>query len=79
MAQPPEVYYYLGGANLLPIFHKPTIHKPYRIIYLSEEAQLIIKETLRVQEELGIESEYLFPDENGEHVISQKYKNSGNP
>ena len=51
----------------------------HRIIYLSEEAQLIIKETLRVQEELGIESEYLFPDENGEHVISRKYKNSGNP
>ena len=45
----------------------------HRIIYLSEEAQLIIKETLRVQEELGIESEYLFPDENGEHVIRQRF------
>ena len=44
-----------------------------RLISLSDEALAIIKESLRYQEEHGIKSEYLFPHENGEHILRERY------
>lgn len=43
-----------------------------RIIDLSDEAVLIIKEAIRIQKELSIKSEYLFADDKGEHIIRQR-------
>ncbi len=43
-----------------------------RDIDLSDEALAIINRTLELQEELGITSEYLFPDENGNYNIRQR-------
>lgn len=43
-----------------------------RIIDLSDEAILIAKEAIRVQKELSIKSDYLFADDNGEHIIRQR-------
>lgn len=43
-----------------------------RIIDLSDEAILIAQEAIRVQKELSIKSDYLFADDNGEHIIRQR-------
>ena len=47
--------------------------KSNRIIFLSDEAILIIKESLKYQEEHNIESEFLFPHTSGEHIIRDRY------
>jgi len=44
-----------------------------RIIPLSNEAICIIKEVLRLQSEMNIKSEFLFPHENGEHILRERY------
>lgn len=43
-----------------------------RIIDLSNEAISIIHRAIELQSELNIESEYLFADEKGEHIIRQR-------
>ena len=43
-----------------------------RILSLTDEAVAIIKEVLRLQQESGITSEYLFTDETGAHIIRQR-------
>ena len=43
-----------------------------RSIDLSDEAIMIINEAIRLQESAGIDSEYLFADDNGEHIIRQR-------
>lgn len=44
-----------------------------RIIELTDEALAIIKRTLELHEELSITSSFLFPNENGEHNIRQRF------
>lgn len=44
-----------------------------RIIDLSDEALTIIKRTLELQEESSITSSFLFPDENGNYNIRQRF------
>lgn len=43
-----------------------------RTLELSDEAEAIICETLRLQEKDGIQSEYLFADEKGNNIIRQR-------
>lgn len=43
-----------------------------RTLELSDEAEAIICETLRLQEKAGIQSEYLFADEDGNNIIRQR-------
>ena len=44
-----------------------------RVLPLSDEALAIITEVLRIQNEKNIKSEFLFPHENGEHVLRERY------
>lgn len=44
-----------------------------RVIDLSDEALAIINRVLELHKELSITSEFLFPDENGEHNIRQRF------
>lgn len=44
-----------------------------RVIPLSNEAICIIKEVLRLHSEMDIESEFLFPNKNGEHILRERY------
>lgn len=44
-----------------------------RVIPLSDEALSIIAEVLRLQREKNINSEFLFPHENGNHVLRERY------
>lgn len=44
-----------------------------RILDLSDEALAIINRTLELHEELSISSPFLFPDEDGEHNIRQRF------
>ena len=44
-----------------------------RIIDLSDEAVAIINRILLLHDELNISSDFLFPDENGNHSIRQRY------
>ena len=61
---------------------EPTIHTvtngrakkdSNRCLDLTDEAILIIKEILRLQKDLGIDSKYLLADENGNHLIRQRF------
>ena len=44
-----------------------------RVIPLSDEALSIIEEVLRLQKEKNIKSDFLFPHENGNHVLRERY------
>lgn len=43
-----------------------------RILDLSDEAIAIINQAIKLQKELSIKSDYLFADDNGEHIIRQR-------
>lgn len=43
-----------------------------RILDLSDEAAAIINQAILLQRDLSIKSEYLFADDNGEHIIRQR-------
>lgn len=49
-----------------------TKNNSSRIIELSDEALAIIHETLELQKKKSLESDYLFCDDNGNHIIRQR-------
>lgn len=49
-----------------------TKNNSSRIIELSDEALAIIDETLNLQKKQSLQSEYLFCDDKGEHIIRQR-------
>ena len=63
----------IEGKTVHEVLEGHTKSNSKRVIDLSDEALAIINRTLELHKEFGITSEFLFPDENGNHSIRQRF------
>lgn len=61
------------GKTVHEVLEGQTKSNSKRLIDLSDEALAIINRTLGLHKEFGITSDFLFPDENGNHSIRQRF------
>ena len=61
------------GKTVHEVLEGHTKSNSKRVIDLSDEALAIINRTLELHKEFGITSDFLFPDENGNHSIRQRF------